>query len=187
MTRKAVVVADSSVVGGAAISWRGGSGAADGRRISLGRSGLWAIVDDADYEMVNSVRWTPCYSHGLTYARQSRHRGKKIFMHRFILGAAVPHIVDHQNGDGLDNRRSNLRSCSTAQNQWNGGKKHPNGLPKGVHLTPNGRFRAQICFAKKLYHLGNFHSSIDAGLAYDRAAKEMFGEFARLNFPGGLP
>lgn len=92
--------------------------------------------------------------------------------------------IDHINRNRDDNRIDNLREATHAQNTRN---KKPQGVVpyKGVYLTPkcNYRYRAEIKSNGKKTRLGKFESAVVAALAYDKAAKELYGEFARLNFP----
>ena len=102
-------------------------------------------------------------------------------MHRFILGFPTAH-VDHVNGDGLDNRRSNLRLCTHAQNVC-GVRQVTNktGLV-GVSLAKTtGKFLAYIHKDRKSRYLGTFPTAQLAAQAYNAAALQLFGEFARLN------
>jgi hypothetical protein len=104
-------------------------------------------------------------------------------MHRFLIGEAGLY-VDHRNGDGLDNRRANLRSATNSQNQANRGKSKRNKSGfKGVYFhKPAQKFLASIQFEGKLRHLGLFADPIEAAKAYDAAALEYFGQFAKTNF-----
>jgi hypothetical protein len=107
-------------------------------------------------------------------------------MHRVIMDAHPDQKVDHINPAGtLDNRRSNLRCVSNMQNSWNS-RKHP-GITssrfKGVWRTPSGRWAASLkCDGTKVY-LGRFSDEVDAATAYNFAAVDAFGEFARVNLP----
>lgn len=97
-------------------------------------------------------------------------------MHTFLTGWD---FVDHRNGDGLDNRRANLRPATAAQNAANQQLSIANTTGyKGVSLYRNGRFRASI----QRRHLGYFDTAADAARAYDAAALDLFGDFAHLNF-----
>jgi len=104
-------------------------------------------------------------------------------MHRFLMQPPPGMQIDHINGDGLDNRRCNLRLATNTQNRRNG-KAHSDGTSrfKGVCWDKfRGRWRADITFENRSIHLGRFHSETDAAIAYDAAARDLFGEFARLN------
>lgn len=158
------------------------------REVPLSR-GLVALVDDADYELIKGYRWraTPDVGRRTVYAVASiREEGRKraVWMHRLITAAPVDSLVDHVNGDGLDNRRSNLRPCSAKQNTRNR-RRHENNTTgfKGVAQDKrDGRYRAYIMVDGAQVALGGFACPLRAARAYDRAAAEHFGEFASLNF-----
>lgn len=146
-----------------------------------------AIVDRADAGLVSNQRWT-LYAgkSGLKYARASgRYSATLSLMHRLISGAKLGEHVDHINGNGLDNRRSNLRVCTHAENMGNRRKQKNSAQPfKGVRKrtekpTPNP-WRA--CIGKEQKYLGCFATAEEAARAYDSAAVERYGAFAKLNF-----
>ena len=105
-------------------------------------------------------------------------------MHRIILMAPPGAQVDHKNGDGLDNRRDNIRSASSAQNQMNKPKNRRSKSPyKGITFDKStGQWQAQIKAEGQTRYLGQFPDAILAAKAYDAAATKYFGEFAFLNF-----
>lgn len=111
--------------------------------------------------------------------------GVAMLMHRMILGATKGQIVDHINGDPLDNRDENLRLCTQAQNCQNqkaGRKGQPNGY-KGVSWDSGSkRWMAAICVNRVRYYVGHYAHQERAAQAYDRAALALSGEFAALNF-----
>jgi len=158
-------------------------------RIPLGRSGRFALVDDEDYLRVSALSWhlrvlsngVELVRNGVHVVRNGRRTTRHILLHRFILGAARGAIIDHANGDGLDNRRANIRICSHRQNTQNR-RPHKGRIYKGTRLCGR-RYGAQIYVNGKTKRLGSFSTEIEAALAYDTAAKQFFGEFARLNFP----
>jgi hypothetical protein len=106
-------------------------------------------------------------------------------MHRLILGIADPKLdVDHRDGDGLNNCRSNLRVATRQQNGSNQRKRANSNTYKGVCFDKSrNRWLAGIKVNYKRINLGRFESEIEAAQMYDVAAKELHGEFARLNFP----
>lgn len=119
--------------------------------------------------------------------RNDRSTGKQktIYMHRAILHAPANMLVDHENHNGLDNRKTNLRPATRTQNGANMGvnaqkKGAATSRFKGVHWhTPNRSWVVQISGR----YIGCFRDEIDAARAYDRAALERFGKFAIINFP----
>lgn len=105
-----------------------------------------------------------------------------LLMHRVIMKAPKGGLVDHRNGNGLDNRRSNLRRATRSQNQQN--RKGSSGRFKGVFpVTGYPTWRAALCAGYKYVHLGTFKTQKEAAMAYDVAAKAKYGEYALLNFP----
>lgn len=155
--------------------------------IHLTNDARTTIVDDADVSVVGAHQWmcfegTPGYPYVATYIG-----GRMTFLHRLLTGAPRGLVVDHVNGDGLDNRRLNLRVCTHAQNMRN--RKHnKNGVGhyKGVwrdRRRNNNRYRAEIYANGKRFALGWFDGEKLAAEAYDDAAIQLHGEFARLNFP----
>jgi hypothetical protein len=149
--------------------------------------GMVALVDPADAELVLRYTWRAHHSHRTVYARRSLQRrpdGRRPqqYMHTLITGWP---LVDHINGDGTDNRRSNLRKATVGQNNANVRKRiGTSSQYKGVRWrTDTRRWQARIRAARELRHLGFFSDEMDAAVAYDDAARIAFGEFARLNFP----
>ena len=144
--------------------------------------GKSTIIDDSDLEFVKSFRW---YASDGTHTSYVRRTTDKAALHRLLLCCCLGLQVDHINGNGLDNRRVNLRVVTVAQNQQNRRKTMTGSSQfKGVVFEKRlGRWKARITVNKKLIALGYFSAEIDAALAYDVAAREFFGEFAYLNSP----
>lgn len=149
--------------------------------------GLVAIVDDDDAATVLVAgKWHAHGYHRTHYARRNVRRpdGSRttLLLHTFLTGWSY---VDHRNGDGLDNRRSNLRPATNAQNARNGPlRMHNTSGYRGVFWNKRDRvWHAKIGADYRLRHLGTFPDPISAAHAYDAAARELHGEFARLNFP----
>lgn len=159
------------------------------KEIPLTRN-LAAIVDDDDFEWLTQWKWYAANLHG-NYVVAERAiwlpRRRVILMHRAIMNAPDGKVVDHINGNTLDNRRCNLRICDQAENALNQRKKRgTRSRYKGVFWDPvNHKWCAQMTFRGKHIWLGRHAMEIDAARAYDRGAVEHFGEFARLNFPRG--
>lgn len=147
--------------------------------------GYFARVDDADYAMLQQHTWYAVVTPKGNYA-QTRIDGRAIRMHVLLMGTKG---VDHRDGDGLNNVRANLRFATARQNAQNrrvDGKNNTTGF-KGVIRRPDrpGKFRARIVVYGRTHYLGDYNTAEAAAHAYDAAAKEHFGEFARLNFPDG--
>ena len=149
----------------------------------------YALVDDEDFEELNNVKWYALWNpHTKTFyaVRNIRVRNGKrtmISMHRIIMNTPKGMDTDHQDGDGLNNQRTNLRVCTNAQNNQNK-SKYSNNITgfKGVVLHKEAKkFQAQIFVNRKHINLGLFNSLKKAALAYNEAAKKYHGEFANLN------
>ncbi len=152
------------------------------RHIPLTR-GKFAIVDEEDFERLNRYKWHALCIRGKWYARRAP-GGKAIMMHREIMKAPKDKFVDHVDGNGLNNRRCNLRLCNQQQNMQNRRPLVRSSKFKGVwYCKRTKKWGAVIVFNGKKYHLGRFDDEIEAARAYDRKAIELFGEFAYLNFP----
>lgn len=160
------------------------------KHISL-TQGQVAVVDDDDYDLVNQFKWYAKWAKWTQSYYAARNvtlpDGKRTTqrMNTFLMGGRA----DHVNGDTLDNRRDNLRVANHSQNGANRGKtrKNTSGY-KGVYWNKkSGKWKAQIGYringARKVKGLGYFDDLTEAAKAYDRAAVEMHGEFARINFP----
>lgn len=151
--------------------------------------GLTAVVDDDDYAWASQYKWTALVRPTTSYAYRTLIRAGRPTtqgLHRALLRLEDPAVhVDHINGDGLDNRRANLRIATIAENNRNQrpGRRNRSGF-KGVYFRPDrGRWVARIFAEGQVHSLGHYDSAVDAAHAYDAAAKELHGEFAYLNFP----
>lgn len=150
--------------------------------------GRVAIVDDDDYERLSCFKWIAWNKPRSSkwYAIASQTAGLKTSaergMTRMILGVKKGHYIDHRNGNGLDNRKENLRFATPQQNAWNNRKrKNAASRYKGVSRKKE-KWSAKICIDGKQIYIGTFALEEDAARAYDEKAKGLFGEFARLNF-----
>lgn len=149
------------------------------KEISLTK-GKTAFISDIDYERVSQHSWcmTP---HGYAKARINK---KYVLMHRWIMGAKDGEMMDHVNGNKLDNQRENLRLCTCSQNFANKAT-NANSISgyKGVTWNKDhGKYRARLTIHRAEIFLGYFEDPKDAARAYDRSAREHFGEFAHPNF-----
>lgn len=149
--------------------------------------GQFALVDHDDFAILNQYRWF--YSSN-GYARRSEIvNGKRRFfyMHRVIMGihASRGQLVDHIDGNRLNNTRTNLRFVTPNQNNWNRSRNQRGSSPyKGVSQHPRG-WQVRIRFYGKRVHLGYYDDLEEAARAYDAAAHSLFGQHAKLNFPDG--
>lgn len=139
-----------------------------------------AIIDAADHPLVSAHKWGLRVVKGYKYV-QSRIDGKLICLHQFLLGTRDG--TDHRNGNGLDNRRCNLRACSQAQNTLNRGfnKNNTSGYKGVTFFIQTGKWCARIGYEGKKRHIGYFDTPEEAALAYNAKAKLLHGEFAKLN------
>ena len=131
------------------------------------------------YDWERMKRWTWRLLKGKGYAYACI--GNTVLAHRFVLNAKKGQQVDHINGNGLDNRRCNLRFATQSQNLANRKPKSRHGF-KGIYFC-QGRWVAMVCFERKRYYLGRYVSPERAAMAYDRAALAVAGAYAALNFP----
>ena len=153
----------------------------------------FAIVDPEDYEQLREYKWyakkggnTYYAARGVRIFKDGEFIGvRQILMHRVITNAPAGLMVDHINHNGLDNRRSNLRLCTRAQNAQNSRSRQGSSSKyKGVFLEKtSNRYLAHIRHNGKRTKIGRFKNEVDAAKAYDKKAREFFGEFAYLNFP----
>ncbi|MBD2031236.1 HNH endonuclease [Phormidium sp. FACHB-322] len=144
-----------------------------------------AIISPEDDDL-NSKNW---YETERGYIQQYSSSGiiklHRLIMERKLDRALCPNeMVDHRSRITLDNTRDNLRLATQALNEGNKGVRRDNSSGyKGVSLMANGKFKATITVSGKSKHLKCWPTAYEAALAYDRAARECFGEFAFVNFP----
>lgn len=150
--------------------------------------GYEAIVDAKDLEFLSWWSWYACEKPTSTYA-MANGGGKNVKMHRLLLSAPDGLDVDHINRNGLDNRRTNLRLATRAQNLHNsrGHSDSKSGLKGTTFIRAKNRWKAQIMVRGKLHHLGSgFKTAEEAHEAYRIAAKKLHGEFALLSLQDGV-
>ena len=149
-------------------------------QLSGKRSDLYMLIDDEDYEELSKYNWF--YQHD--YARRNHWLGGKnhsVYAHSVIMPTPKGMGIDHRNGNGLDNRKANLRICTQSSNCKNRSKaKNNKSGYKGVSRFGN-RWRAYSSNNGKHVHLGLFDTKEEAALAYNAAAIERFGRYAKLN------
>jgi len=151
------------------------------RRIALGQN-LFATVDAADYEKLCKYRWYAS-RHGRAIYARCREKGKDKYMHRMIMRPRRGYVVDHVDGNGLNNRRCNLRVCTPRQNQAN--RRPCGGTSRfvGVFRNKDNKWQAGIQCHGVQYYLGVYDDEVEAAKARDRKAYELHGERAYLNLP----
>jgi hypothetical protein len=146
-------------------------------------AGLYAIVDDSDYDLVAGHSWFWSY-YGYAHTTIKTSNGRRpVSMHRFLLGQESPAHFDHINGNKLDNRRCKLRPASRSQNQANGGPQinSPGGIKGLSWYDDRKKWRVRIKSNNVVHYLGYYANKTDAIKAYNAAALKYHGEFARLN------
>lgn len=149
------------------------------------------MVDLDVYEWASKSKWyAASWKNGFYAVKGGKQiKGKRepnIALHRLIIDVKKDEMIDHINGDTLDNRRENLRVCNNTQNQRNQKLSNRNTTGyKGVSWhKKEKKWISRIRVNNKLIHLGYFKDLIEAAKAYDKAALIYFGEFASINFKG---
>ncbi len=154
------------------------------RRIPLS-NGEYALVDAADFERLNRHQWRLM---GSGYVCRSE-KGKLIYMHREVMGAAKGELVDHKDRNRRNNYRSNLHICTPSENGYNHAKRAGSvSSYRGVFRRPSdGRLYGRAYFEREYVWLGFFDNEVDAARAYDRRVVELGITCAYLNFPDEWP
>lgn len=153
--------------------------------------GKIALINDADLLLISPYTWcaqhTRHHWYAITFIGSGHTARRRVSMHRLLMSAPPGIQVDHIDGDGLNNQRSNLRLGTNGQNQANRRTAFGASRFKGVNREKRGKpWRAAIKVDGRKIHLGAFENEIEAARAYDRAALERFGEFACTNEMLGL-
>ena len=156
------------------------------QKIPLSNGGF-TLVDDEDFEWASQFKWR---KHAEGYVcfgiRKRPEKYKLVLLHRMVNKTPDGMVTDHINGNPLDNRRQNLRNATSSQNSQNSCKYNSGTTSqfKGVCFRKDrGTWLAEITINGRRIKIGTFRDEIKAALAYDNAAINNFGEFARLNFP----
>jgi len=151
--------------------------------------GLYALLDDDDFFRIRQRGWHAVKKYQITYVRRTvgkRGQQKCVYLHHEVLGVISGKHIDHINGDGLDNRKENLRITSPSHNQANRKNKNKNNTSgfRGVTFSKRDQiWIAQIMVNRRCLCVGRFDSAIEAAKARDAAALKIFGDCAVLNFP----
>jgi hypothetical protein len=136
------------------------------------------LVDDEDVERLQGRKWRRSKGYPCTGGRG---RGI-VYLHRVVMRAPIGTDVDHINGDLCDARKGNLRYCTDSQNQANRRKLCGKVPIKGVCVhTQTGKYQAQVKLMGRNHYLGLYDDPEEAGRAYLKKARELFGEFAWSN------
>lgn len=144
--------------------------------------GMFAKVDDADFDWLNQWNWQAHLNKRNNKYYAYRRNGLGVFMHKLILGITDNSILgDHINLDSLDNQRHNLRKATYSQNNANRSRMKDCAAPfRGVYKHGE-KWKAPLRKNNESIYLGLHDTPAEAALAYNKAAKEHHGEFARLN------
>ena len=146
------------------------------RVILAGKAKASTLVDVEDMELIEPYRWY--LNSGYACADNPNGKGKgfhKVYMHRLIMSALKGLVVDHINGNKLDNRRDNLRVCTPAQNA----KNRSGAIPTGMHyMKSRGMWVAQITNNREHICLGYFKTAAEAAASYRTASKLLFKDFS---------
>ena len=146
--------------------------------------GKTALVDDEDFDVLNKRKWHLSQGRAVTNIKalvNGRTANYGESMHRMIMNPSKGMVVDHKDGNPLNNQRSNLRICTPLENARNSKHRNSKSGYKGVAPSCVGTWKAYIHINKKQIHLGIFIDKEKAAQAYNEAAKKYFGEFASLN------
>jgi hypothetical protein len=143
------------------------------------KNGFEFQIDEADQALISHLNWSYLRSKANSYVRSGN-----IYLHRFIMRPALGLVVDHINGDTLDNKRSNLRVCTRAENARNCHmKKEPKYKYRGVEYNSQmKRYRSSLWFEKKKIRSAWVRTALEAAILYDQTAEKYYGDFAILNF-----
>lgn len=145
-----------------------------------------ALVDDEDFEYLNQFRWCVYVGTNTVYAlRKIKINNSKFIGYRMHCDIMGKEEIDHIDHDGLNNQKYNLRICTHGQNMMNRRpNKNTSSKYKGVSwCSKSNKWLSQIIINKTRYHLRYFDDEVEAAKVYDEKAKELFKEFAYLNFP----
>jgi len=147
--------------------------------------GYKILIDEEDYDKFTKWNWQITKKHGIYLYRVAQRAGyvnNSVYFHKYIMGEPKGVVVDHINGNTLDNRKCNLRICTQAENMRNQKKSTRNTSGyKGVSWSKKDKvWMARIAKNGKQIYIGSYKTPEAAYAAYCKAAKELHGEFAKL-------
>jgi hypothetical protein len=143
------------------------------------------LISKCDYERISVLKWRPHYGSKRQYFVHSIAKPRQeLMLHRFIMNATKGTVIDHINGNTLDNRRENLRVCSHSENMKNSKKRSNGKCPyKGVYFNKHvNKWNPQIKVDGKRISLGYYLSAEEARNAYNEASRKYHGEFGRISY-----
>lgn len=144
--------------------------------------GYITIIDAEDWQRISKYKWHATRCKGHIYARSKSADSK--YLHRFINNTPKGKETDHANRNTLDNRKCNLRVCTSSQNKRNLPPRSKSSIYKGVSKTRSGKWAARAASPEGKYiWLGVFETEIEAARAYDDYIRKIAPEFGYLNFP----
>lgn len=153
-------------------------------KVSLFNTNKFALVSEVDYNKISHIRWCLVMIEGHEYAAANI-GGKTVFMHRLIMGVNSSHVyIDHKNGNGLNNRRCNLRKCSNRHNQHNVRKKKTSKQKyKDIRQLSNGVWEVRMRLPDGRRFSKRMHNEASAVKLYNSLAVKYHGQFAFLQKP----
>ena len=155
--------------------------------IQLTRGYVTIVDDDLAGAVMAEGRWFSIVEKYTVYAGRNEPCPKRgmLLLHRWIIKAPPGVWVDHRDGDGLNNQRSNLRLATRSQNRANSVAVCGASGFRGVYAKPYGRFETRIGFRGQTIQLGYFGTPEEASAVYESARAELFGDFAPDDRIGG--
>jgi hypothetical protein len=136
--------------------------------------GQVAIVDDEDFEMLNQHKWYPYTDSTNWYAiRNGDFHKSTVSMHREIMRTPSGMHTDHLNGNGLDNRKENLRICTHRENCQNRHKKTTSPYPGVSWIRVRNKWVSHIQVNGRKHIIGAYNRELDAAKAYRKACADI--------------